>query len=100
MPPEIPPSSQLLLGRKGDPGSSSSSSSSTKPSAPLQGVVELGGASLQVTFAAKEALPAGQAAELVLPRLGPDRLYSRSFDGLGLQVGGGLGIFAASCTFQ
>jgi hypothetical protein len=91
MPPEIPPSSQVLLGRKGNTGSSSSSSSSSgsshnKPAAPLQGVVELGGASLQVTFAAKEQLPAGQAAELVLPRLGPDRLYSRSFDGLGLQV--------------
>jgi hypothetical protein len=84
LPPDVPPSSQALLGRKGNPGSSSSSSS--KPAAPLQGVVEIGGASLQVTFAAKEQLPSGQAAGLVLPRLGADRLYSRSFDGLGLQV--------------
>jgi hypothetical protein len=82
LPPDIRPSSQVLLGRKGSPGSSSSS----KPAAPLQGVVEVGGASLQVTFAAKEQLPPGQAAGLVLPRLGADRLYSRSFDGLGLQV--------------
>ncbi|WIA14677.1 hypothetical protein OEZ85_003176 [Tetradesmus obliquus] len=82
LPPDIPPSSQVILGRKGNPGSSSSS----KPAAPLQGVVELGGASLQVTFAAKEQLPAGQAAELALPRMGAGKLYSRSFDGLGLQA--------------
>lgn len=82
LPPDIPPSSQVILGRKGSPGSSSSS----KPAAPLQGVVELGGASLQVTFAAKEQLPAGQASELALPRMGAGKLYSRSFDGLGLQV--------------
>lgn len=44
------------------------------------------GASLQVTFMPKDVLPAGQAAGLVLPRLGPDRLYSRSFDGLGVQA--------------
>ncbi|KAF6260856.1 nucleoside phosphatase family-domain-containing protein [Scenedesmus sp. NREL 46B-D3] len=85
--PEIPTSSQVLLGRKGNPGSSSSSSSSShKRAAPLQGVVELGGASLQVTFAVQQQLPSGQAAELALPRLGPGRLYSRSFDGLGLQA--------------
>jgi hypothetical protein len=35
---------------------------------------------------AQQQLPAGQSNGLVLPQLGADRLYSRSFDGLGLQV--------------
>lgn len=34
----------------------------------------------------KGKLPAGHAADLALPRLGADRVYSYSFDGLGLQA--------------
>ncbi|KAF8054899.1 APY5 [Scenedesmus sp. PABB004] len=79
---DVPPSaSQLLLGRKG-----SLPPPAPPPSAPLRGLLELGGASLQVTFLPPVKPPPGQAAALALPRLGGERLYSRSFDGLGLQA--------------
>lgn len=71
------------LGRK-DPPQITSGSSSSKP--PLVGVLELGGGSLQVTFLPTIPPPSAEAAPLALPSLGTGRLYSRSFDGLGLQV--------------
>jgi hypothetical protein len=83
---------QQRLGRKDVPKDSSSrNNSSTPPAVPMQGVLELGGGSLQVTFLPTIPPPSSEACPLDLPSLGPGRLYSRSFDGLGLQVcvGGG-----------
>jgi hypothetical protein len=75
------------LGRKDPPtGRTSSSSSSDQPSMHLKGVLELGGGSLQVTFLPDVPPPTAEASPLALPSLGNGRLYSRSFDGLGLQV--------------
>jgi hypothetical protein len=78
------------LGRKDPPTSrtttTATSSSSDQPSVPLKGVLELGGGSLQVTFLPEAPLPSAEASPLALPNLGSGRLYSRSFDGLGLQV--------------
>jgi hypothetical protein len=79
------------LGRKDPPqpsatGASGSSSSSSSSKPPLVGVLELGGGSLQVTFLPSVPPPSAEAAPLALPSLGTGRLYSRSFDGLGLQV--------------
>lgn len=79
------PSPPQVLGRKDLPAGSSSNSS-TKAAAALLGVLELGGGSLQVTFVPQSAPPLAEAAALALPSLGAGRLYSRSFDGVGLQV--------------
>eukprot|EP00878_Enallax_costatus_P008726 GHUV01009120.1.p1 GENE.GHUV01009120.1~~GHUV01009120.1.p1 ORF type:complete len:390 (+),score=85.57 GHUV01009120.1:351-1520(+) len=76
---EVAPS-QRQLGRKVVPAPVATAA------APMQGVLELGGASMQVTFMPKGKLVAGQAADLALPRLGSNRVYSYSFDGLGLQA--------------
>jgi hypothetical protein len=60
----------------------------------MQGVLELGGGSLQVTFLPAIPPPSSEASPLDLPSLGPGRLYSRSFDGLGLQVNRAAGWWA------
>lgn len=73
------------LGRK-DPLSHSDINNSSK--VPLLGVLELGGGSLQVTFLPSSPPPLAEASPLALPGLGSGRLYSRSFDGMGLQVCG------------
>jgi hypothetical protein len=77
------------LGRKELPGGLDP----VKPTAPLTGVLELGGGSLQVTFAVAEGrrIPPNQAAPLEMPGLAGRQLYSHSFDGFGLQVGRGWG---------
>jgi hypothetical protein len=75
------------LGRN-DPPDSRNIISSSSSKVPLQGVLELGGGSLQVTFLPSSPPPPAEASPLALPSLGTGRLYSRSFDGLGLQVGG------------
>jgi hypothetical protein len=78
---------QAALGRRELPGGLDP----IKPTQPLLGVLDLGGASLQVTFVvdgSRRRIPPNQAAELEVPGLAQRQLYSHSFDGFGMQARG------------
>eukprot|EP00775_Hariotina_reticulata_P010825 gene10826-10982_t len=70
------------MGRRGMPGGGAAA----QPAEALQGVLELGGASLQVTVLPQGRLPPEHSSKLVLPALGPGKVFSKSFDGWGLQA--------------
>jgi hypothetical protein len=71
-------------GRKALPGGAPP----IKPTYPLLGVLDLGGGSLQITFALTKGrkIPPKQAAPLQMPGLADRQVYSHSFEGWGVEV--------------
>ncbi|GBF90831.1 apyrase-like [Raphidocelis subcapitata] len=59
-----------------------------KPTQPLLGVLDLGGGSLQITFALTQGrkIPPNQAAPLQMPGLAERQVYSHSFEGWGVEA--------------
>eukprot|EP00877_Chromochloris_zofingiensis_P007335 jgi/Chrzof1/2855/Cz12g01110.t1 len=58
---------QPQLGRKEVPGGHSAAHKDAQPATPLMGVLELGGASMQITYTPHDKIPATQAVALDLP---------------------------------